>query len=435
MTAPKFLGYSFNPVSFWYLYSADRKLSAMILEVNNTFDERHMYFLKPSEDSPEEISHSHEKSVNLEALPSLTNGTAIPEITGLPRKPTRFTNSWTKEFHVSPFNSRRGTYSLVAYDPLYPSMSGLGSIDNTITLKSSKAHSKLVARIFSEGVPVDPQTMSTWNKLKFLVSWWWVGLVTYPRIVREAGKLFFRRKLHVWFRPEPLKTSIGRHADTTEQVLEESFRSYLRYLVKSATSRLIVTYTAAGILDASEETMISESGKDKESDARILEVKVLNPVFYSRFVHYAHDLEAFFSEFHESGTIWLSEPSVLPELVLKKPRPPYSIPNLINYLCFKAIQNLRRRPAPIEDPNTSSGVTKQSAVEKKSDIRAFRLSAMDGYILAESTLVEQKKYRTEVLKLFISDRIAFGSVDLLKAELFLLKCLLAWALARSLSSL
>ena len=57
---------------------------------------------------------------------------------------------------------------------------------------------------------------------------------------------------------------------------------------------------------------------------------------------------------------------------------------------------------------------------------------MDGYILAESTLAEQKKYRMEVLKLFISDRIALGRVDLLKAELFLLKCLMAWALAGSL---
>ena len=435
MTAPKFLGYSFNPVSFWYLYSTDRELSAMILEVNNTFDERHMYFLKPSEDSPKDISHSHEKNATLEVLPSLTNGTAIPEITGLPRKPTRFTNSWTKEFHVSPFNSRKGTYSLVAYDPLYPSMSGRGSIDNTVTLKSSKAHSKLVARIFSEGVPVDPQTMSTWHKLKFLVSWWWVGLVTYPRIIREAGKLFFRRKLHIWFRPEPLKNSIGRHADATEQVLEARFRGYLRYLVKSATSPLVVSYIAAGIPDAPEETMTSESGKDSDSDARILDFKVLTPVFYSRFVHYAHDLEAFFSEFHESGTIWLSQPSVLPELVLKKPRPQHSVPNIVNYVYFKAIQNLRRRPAPIEGPNTSSGATKQSVVEKKSDIRTFRLSAMDGYILTESTLAEQKKYRMEVLKLFISDRIALGSVDLLKAELFLLNCLLAWALAGSLSSL
>jgi hypothetical protein len=164
--------------------------------------------------------------------------------------------------------------------------------------------------------------------LKFLVLWWWVGLVTYPRIVLEAGKLFFRRKLHVWFRPEPLKTSIGRHAHATEQVLEASFRSHLRYL------------------------------------------------------------------------------------------------------CFKAIQNLRRRPAPMKGSNTT---TRVAGVEKKSDIRIFRLSAMDEYILAESTLVEQK-YRMEVLKLFISDRIALGSVDLLKAELFLLKYLMAWALAGSLFS-
>lgn len=171
MTAPKFLGYSFNPVSFWHLYSADRKPSAMILEVNNTFNERHVYFLKPSEDSPEVISHSHEESITLEALPTLTNSTAVPMNTGLPRKPTKFTNSQAKEFHVSPFNSRKGTYSLVAYDPLYPSMSGEALSTNTVTLKSPKAHSKLVARILSEGVPVDPETMSTWHKLKFLASW------------------------------------------------------------------------------------------------------------------------------------------------------------------------------------------------------------------------------------------------------------------------
>ena len=46
ITAPKFLGYNFNPVSFWYLYDSDVVLRYMILEVNNTFDERRMYLLK-----------------------------------------------------------------------------------------------------------------------------------------------------------------------------------------------------------------------------------------------------------------------------------------------------------------------------------------------------------------------------------------------------
>lgn len=260
-------------------------------------------------------------------------------------------------------------------------------------------------------------------------------LVTYPRIVREAWKLFFRRKLQVWFRPEPLKISIGRHADATEQVLEASFRSCLRYLVKTATSPITVTYTAAGLRDTSEEKMISEAGKDNGYSSKTLELRVLTPVFYSRFVHYAHDLEAFFTELHESGTIWLSQPSLLPEILLKKPRPLHPIPNLVNYFSFRAIQSLRRRPAPIEGSNTTSAVARQSDVEKKSDIRTFRLSAMDGYILAESTLAERRKYRTQVLKLFISDRVALGNVDLLMAELFILKGLVAWTLAGTFSFL
>lgn len=262
MTAPKSLGYSFNPVSFWYLYSVNRELSAMILEVNNTFDERHMYFLKPSEDSPEEFGHSQVEGTAREGLPKQANVSSAPLITDISKKSTRFANSWAKEFNISPFNSRKGTHSLVADDPLYPSMSRRGTVDNTVTLKSSKAHTKLVARIFSEGFPVDPQSMSAWQKLLFLVSWWWVSLVTYPRIVPEAWKLFFRRKLHVWFRPELFKISIGRHADATEQVLEASFRSYLRYLVKTASSPITVTYTAAGLRDISAEKMISEAGKD-----------------------------------------------------------------------------------------------------------------------------------------------------------------------------
>jgi hypothetical protein len=171
--------------------------------------------------------------------------------------------------------------------------------------------------------------------------------VTYPRIVREAGKLLFRRKLHIWFRPEPLKTSIGRHADATEQALEVIFRNYLRHLVKTTTSSIIMMYTPAGTRDAVAETMISEVAKDTGAVSKTLDLRVLTPIFYSRFVHYAHDLEAFFSEYHESGTIWLSQPSLLPELVLKRPRPTQSIRSLVNYISFKAIQSLRRRPEPI----------------------------------------------------------------------------------------
>lgn len=42
---PRVLGYAFKPVSFWYCHRADQSLAAIVVEVNNTFGERHCYLL------------------------------------------------------------------------------------------------------------------------------------------------------------------------------------------------------------------------------------------------------------------------------------------------------------------------------------------------------------------------------------------------------
>ena len=193
VTAPRFLGYSFNPVSFWYLYDHKDELIMMVLEVNNTFDERRMYLLDATK-AP--------KSATSEPTLSVAK---------------RFKNVWPKDFHVSPFNSRKGSYSLSAVDSF-----GSGenkkrtNIDNTIVLTSSKDHAKLVARIFSQGLDFNLATITTMQTMLLLSKWFWVGFATYPRIVKEAGALFFRRKLHVWFRPEVSSLSIGRKATSSE---------------------------------------------------------------------------------------------------------------------------------------------------------------------------------------------------------------------------
>ena len=44
-TYPRVLGYTFKPVSFWYCHAADGSLRAIVVEVNNTFGERHFYLL------------------------------------------------------------------------------------------------------------------------------------------------------------------------------------------------------------------------------------------------------------------------------------------------------------------------------------------------------------------------------------------------------
>ena len=127
-------------MSFWYLYDAGKNLTAMILEVNNTFDERRMYLLTPDK--------------TLDLLGADCNGEKKSAA------PMRFLQTWPKDFHVSPFNSRKGSYSLSASDPLIHSPSENRSINNTIVLRSSKTHSKMVARLFSEGPVLDPEEMS-----------------------------------------------------------------------------------------------------------------------------------------------------------------------------------------------------------------------------------------------------------------------------------
>jgi DUF1365 family protein len=43
---PRVLGVTFKPVSFWYCHRRDGSLAAIVVEVNNTFGERHCYLLQ-----------------------------------------------------------------------------------------------------------------------------------------------------------------------------------------------------------------------------------------------------------------------------------------------------------------------------------------------------------------------------------------------------
>jgi len=71
---PRVLGLTFKPVSFWYCHREDGSLSAVLVEVNNTFGERHCYLLTGSQ-----VAFGHELTAS-------------------------------KVFHVSPFCAVSGSY-------------------------------------------------------------------------------------------------------------------------------------------------------------------------------------------------------------------------------------------------------------------------------------------------------------------------------------
>lgn len=190
----------------------------MILEVNNTSDERRIYFLKAPD-------HGFIRK-ELNGTPVLAESKDFMKTTAMDsdieiQPSTKFASKWAKDFHVSPFNSRKGFYALSAHDPFYPFLSGKGSINNLVKLLSSKDHVKIVTRIFSTADSIDPSLLNLLGRLKFIASWWWVGLVTFPRVIHEAGKLLFRRKLPVWRRPEVLRGSIGRQETGDERYISD----------------------------------------------------------------------------------------------------------------------------------------------------------------------------------------------------------------------
>ena len=52
LTMPRMLGFAFNPLSLFFCYRRDGTLMAIHYEVNNTFGERHSYFLPVGDEHP-----------------------------------------------------------------------------------------------------------------------------------------------------------------------------------------------------------------------------------------------------------------------------------------------------------------------------------------------------------------------------------------------
>ncbi|MDM0111149.1 DUF1365 domain-containing protein [Variovorax sp. J22R133] len=51
LTMPRILGYAFNPISVYFCHRLDGDLQAIVYEVNNTFGERHSYFIAVDADA------------------------------------------------------------------------------------------------------------------------------------------------------------------------------------------------------------------------------------------------------------------------------------------------------------------------------------------------------------------------------------------------
>ena len=156
VTQARYLGYVFNPVSFYFCYRKDGAVSCVVAEVNNTFGERHIYLLdKPLKREKGFIEFSH-----------------------------------NKKFHVSPFNNLDGYYTFSFSEPGE-------KIDIRITLHRSEGDI-LTARLTGDALPLDSQNLRAVTR-KFPVT----TLLTVARIYKEAFKLFFLKNLAITLNRSP----------------------------------------------------------------------------------------------------------------------------------------------------------------------------------------------------------------------------------------
>lgn len=157
VTAPRYLGYVFNPVSFFWCYDERGTFVAFVADVNNTYGDGHTYFCRPR--------HSDKKGFE-------------------------FTDRQKKTFHVSPFFDRSGDYEFYFED-----------IERAFAVRISimrGSHRDFVGETIGVARPLHPFGLGS-----AFVQQIGLGVMTMPRILWQAARLRYQRRLQVYARPIP----------------------------------------------------------------------------------------------------------------------------------------------------------------------------------------------------------------------------------------
>ncbi|QGA15190.1 hypothetical protein EYB26_002846 [Talaromyces marneffei] len=249
-----FLGYKSDQASFWYLYTAEGRLDLMIIEANNNFSERKVWVVPTADD--------HD-----------TSG----ETTKKQRR--KFRQTWSKEFHVSPFNSMRGFYSISTLDSFPPdkSLDEVDTIDITITLLTSQRRPKLVARVWSTSKPLVPSKISPLYGFSFFALWCLTGPLIQPRTLFQAFLLSQKHKLTIRDRPEPDGKVFPRHSTPAERCIREIFIDYLREIMNASADNFHIHL--CDLSDSSIKINFSTPAADEKSP--YYSMYVLTPKFYA----------------------------------------------------------------------------------------------------------------------------------------------------------
>jgi cyclopropane-fatty-acyl-phospholipid synthase len=169
VTAARFFNYIFNPVSFFYCHDNNGLLICVVAQVRNTFGEMHLYLLNVQD---------------------------AEKIDG------RLRFRADKQFHVSPFFPRQGHYEFRLTEPGE-------AIDNTLNYHLNDQLT-LVARIHGQAEPLTAASLA-----RTILAHPLCASLTMPRILWQAAKLHWQRRLPVYQKPIPDSTMTIRPVPAT----------------------------------------------------------------------------------------------------------------------------------------------------------------------------------------------------------------------------
>ncbi|KAG9251239.1 uncharacterized protein F5Z01DRAFT_676991 [Emericellopsis atlantica] len=411
VTAIKALGFWLPPrVSLWYLYSMDGGLSFLVLEVHSASGERESFIGFP-----------------MPASQATQSTNPVLDVSG-PRVFT-FETTFLKDPSVAGLGLEAGAKTIRTTDPLDSTQRKRRGLSIAIELSdhASSGPGELILGLQVTGEPIRVGHIGVFEKLAFtysvlstimasmVTSWFdWIRLCLsqYPfdEHSREQSEVYAQRP-----------------ADFLERDIEFAFEKYLLASGEASNLPVVVHYLASGV-QRRQKTRPTAALAERSDVVVHVQLKVLTPEFYRRFVGYAHDMEAIFCELRENRTVWTDKPEVLDQLFLKRPGRPLQTQSLVDYVTFSLIRMLRKRPPPIKRQASSAGYA--SGLPAGVDIRQFRMSAMDAFILCQGDDDLKRRYRSAVLQLFLAERLFYGSVRTLSVVRVVFRLTIAWTIAK-----
>jgi DUF1365 family protein len=157
LTHLRYLGYGFNPVSFFYCFDTSERLQVVLAEVNNTFGGTHNYWLRPD--------------------PASRTFRAVA----------------AKSLYVSPFMPPDLAYTFAFTAPasglvahMETSRAGSVNFDATLSLERRPWNAAEIRRVLLRYPVMTTSVMAGihWEALKL----WWKGVPVVPRVTSERAE-------------------------------------------------------------------------------------------------------------------------------------------------------------------------------------------------------------------------------------------------------